>query len=221
MNLNPLTRTRQFLKDVESEMMERAGKTATSAEAMANAARDYRLQERKKAIMGRGVNERADLLGARLAEARRMRDVEPVQTGASSGVGPASPVDLRQLMQSAGMSGTGGKGKYTNKGAMQVPEMDEAALRKVVMNAPGGGEQMAQVMAAGEGPGGMEMIHRFRAGINRNMARNDDTGTLSRVAAVSAITGGITASGAALIDLMQFMTQGMSSAQERDDVLPS
>ena len=219
--MNPIDRTQQFLKKIDSEMKSRAGATATSAEAMANAAGDYRRQERAKAIMGRGVNERADMLGARLAEARRMRDVEPVQTGASSGVGPASPMDLRQLMQSAGMSGTGGKGKYTNKGAMKVPEMDEAALRDAVMNAPGGGQQMAQVMAAGEGPGMMEMIQRARAGISRNMARDDSAGQLSRVGAGAAITGGITASGAALIDLMQFMTQGMNVAQEREDVLPS
>jgi|TARA_Y100000589_G_scaffold179418_1_gene169868 hypothetical protein len=219
--MNPLDRAQQFLKKIDAEMKSRAGKTAVSAEAMANAAGDYRRAERAKAIMGRGVNERADMLGARLAEARRMRDVEPVQTGPSSGVGPSSPMDLRQLMQSAGLSGTGGKGKYTNKGAMQAPDLDEAALRNAVMNAPGGGQPMAQVMAAGEGPGMMEMIQRARAGIAQNMSRDDSTGQLSRGAAGAAIAGGITASGAALIDLMQFMTQGMNSAQERDDVLPS
>ena len=219
--MNPLSRAKQFLSKIDSEMQSRAGKTAVSADAMANAARDYRRAERTKAIMGRGVNERADMLGARLAEARRMRDVEPVQTGPSSGVGPSSPMDFRQLMQSAGLSGTGGKGKYTNKGAMQAPDLDEAALRNAVMSAPGGGQQMAQVMAQGEGPGMMEMLQRARAGIAQNMAREDSTGQLSRGAAGAAITGGITASGAALLDLMQFMTQGAEVQQERDDVLPS
>lgn len=209
--MNPLDRAQQFLKKIDSEMQSRAGKTATRADAMANAARDQRLANREKTIMGRSANERAEMLGARLDEARRMQGADVA----------SSPIDLRRLMQSAGLSGTGGKGKYTNKGAMQAPDLDEAALRNAVMSAPGGGQQMAQVMAAGEGPGMMEMIQRARAGIAQYMSRDDSTGQLSRGAAGAAIAGGITASGAALIDLMQFMTQGMNSAQERDDVLPS
>jgi len=209
--MNPLSRAKQFLSKIDSEMQSRAGKTATRADAMASAARDQRLANREKAIMGRGANERAEMLGARLADARRMQESEVA----------SSPVDLRRLMQSAGLSGTGGKGKYTNKGAMQAPDLDEAALRNAVMSAPGGGQQMAQVMAQGEGPGMMEMLQRARAGIAQNMAAEGSRGQLSRGAAGAAITGGITASGAALLDLMQFMTQGANAQQERDDVLPS
>ena len=40
-------------------------------------------------------------------------------------------------------------------------------------------------------------------------------------ATVAAINGGVTASGAALIDLMSFLTQGRQTENERDDVLPS
>ena len=46
-------------------------------------------------------------------------------------------------------------------------------------------------------------------------------GDLSRAATGAAITGGITASGAALIDLMKFLTQGQQVDAQRDDVLRS
>ena len=46
-------------------------------------------------------------------------------------------------------------------------------------------------------------------------------GDLSRVATGAAITGGITASGAALIDLMKFLTQGQQVDAQRDEVLRS
>ena len=46
-------------------------------------------------------------------------------------------------------------------------------------------------------------------------------GDVSRGATVAAITGGITASGAALIDLMKFLAQGQQVDAQRDDVLRS
>ena len=46
-------------------------------------------------------------------------------------------------------------------------------------------------------------------------------GKLSRGAMYAGIAGGITASGAALIDLMKFLTQGQQVDAQRDDVLQS
>ena len=57
--------------------------------------------------------------------------------------------------------------------------------------------------------------------IAANNARPDAMGDVSRAATVAGITGGITASGAALIDLMKFLAQGQSVEAKRDDVLPS
>ena len=57
--------------------------------------------------------------------------------------------------------------------------------------------------------------------LNRNMAAEGTKGQISRGMAYAGITGGITASGAALIDLMKFMAQGQSVEAERDNVLPS
>ena len=57
--------------------------------------------------------------------------------------------------------------------------------------------------------------------IAENNARRDAMGDVSRGATVAAITGGITASGAALIDLMKFLAQGQQVDAQRDDVLRS
>ena len=46
-------------------------------------------------------------------------------------------------------------------------------------------------------------------------------GDVARVGAVTTVAGGLTASGAALVDLMLYMTQGQESAAERDQVLRS
>ena len=62
---------------------------------------------------------------------------------------------------------------------------------------------------------------RARQAIAQNMGADGTRGQISRGAAYAGMTGGITASGAALVDLMQFMTQGAEVQSERDDVLPS
>ena len=61
----------------------------------------------------------------------------------------------------------------------------------------------------------------LRQQIAANNAAAGLKGDLSRGATVAGITGGITASGAALIDLMQYLSQGAEVEGEREDVLSS
>lgn len=61
----------------------------------------------------------------------------------------------------------------------------------------------------------------LRQQIAANNAAEGLKGDLSRGATAAGIAGGITASGAALIDLMQYLTQGSEVEGEREDVLSS
>ena len=69
-----------------------------------------------------------------------------------------------------------------------------------------------------------KMVNLADQGLRQLAANNAAPGMrgdLSRGATVAGITGGITASGAALIDLMKFLAQGQSVDAERENVLPS
>jgi len=210
--MNPLA----YLQRKDAEVKARSAKDAGKFGLQIAAERAKRDSDRTKKIQGRSVNEKAAMLGTYLADANKMQGQE---MGPESG--PSSPIGLRQVMQSAGLPGTGGKGKYTNKGALQAPDLDDAALRSAVMASADGARPIAAALAQQEGPGLMEMGLRARQAIAQNMGADKTRGQISRGAAYAGITGGITASGAALVDLMQFMTQGASVQQERDDVLPS
>ena len=74
------------------------------------------------------------------------------------------------------------------------------------------GDPMGRIMQSGRG-----VVRQIAA----NNARPDAMGDVSRGATVAGITGGITASGAALIDLMKFLTQGQQVDAQRDNVLSS
>ena len=67
----------------------------------------------------------------------------------------------------------------------------------------------------------MDLADRGFRQVAANNAAPGMRGDLSRAATVAGITGGITASGAALIDLMKFLAQGQSVEAKRDDVLSS
>ena len=90
-----------------------------------------------------------------------------------------------------------------------------------------GAKQRAQVMADANPMQGrpmgrfMNAMDGLQEQIAINNAKRGFEGDLSRGATVAAITGGVTASGAALIDLMSFLTQGQQTENDRDDVLPS
>tara|TARA_B100000902_G_C27295283_1_gene909530 strand:- start:536 stop:1153 length:618 start_codon:yes stop_codon:yes gene_type:complete len=205
--MNPLA----YLQRKDAEVKARSAKDAGKFGLQIAAERAKRDSDRTKKIQGRSVNEKADMLGSYLADASRMQGEEIA----------SSPIGLRQVMQSAGLPGTGGKGKYTNKGALQAPDLDEAALRSAVMESADGARPIAAALAQQERPGLMEMGLRARQAIAQNMGADGTRGQISRGAAYAGMTGGITASGAALVDLMQFMTQGAEVQSERDDVLPS
>ena len=205
--MNPLA----YLQRKDAEVKARSAKDAGKFGLRIAAERAKRDSDRTKKIQGRSVNEKADMLGSYLADASRMQGEEIA----------SSPIGLRQVMQSAGLPGTGGKGKYTNKGALQAPDLDEAALRSAVMESADGARPIAAALAQQERPGLMEMGLRARQAIAQNMGADGTRGQISRGAAYAGMTGGITASGAALVDLMQFMTQGAEVQSERDDVLPS
>ena len=205
--MNPLA----YLQRKDAEVKARSAKDAGKFGLQIAAERAKRDSDRTKKIQGRSVNEKVDMLGSYLADASRMQGEEIA----------SSPIGLRQVMQSAGMAGTGGKGKYTNKGVLQAPDLDEAALRSAVMESADGARPIAAALAQQERPGLMEMGLRARQAIAQNMGADQTRGQISRGVAYAGMTGGITASGAALVDLMQFMTQGAEVQSERDEVLPS
>ena len=205
--MNPLA----YLQRKDAEVKARSAKDAGKFGLQIAAERAKRDSDRTKKIQGRSVNEKVDMLGSYLADASRMQGEEIA----------SSPIGLRQVMQSAGMAGTGGKGKYTNTGVLQAPDLDEAALRSAVMESADGARPIAAALAQQERPGLMEMGLRARQAIAQNMGADQTRGQISRGVAYAGMTGGITASGAALVDLMQFMTQGAEVQSERDEVLPS
>jgi hypothetical protein len=125
-------------------------------------------------------------------------------TDAVYGKGPQMSQESRRSMASSGVAAAsaGGKGMTPAGTGLQ----DRA---------------IAEAMANRQMPGAKEMAYGAGAKIMGALADETRTGDVARVAAVSAGGAGLTASGAALLDLMQFMTQGANAQQERDDVLPS
>jgi hypothetical protein len=71
-----------------------------------------------------------------------------------------------------------------------------------------GNVPLAEAMAGRRMPGAREAASRMGASVMGAMADEGMRGDIARVGAVSLGVGGITASGAALIDLMQFLSQG-------------
>ena len=84
-----------------------------------------------------------------------------------------------------------------------------------------GNVPLAEAMAGRRMPGARETASMMGAIVMDAMADEGTRGDIARVGAVSLGVGGITASGAALIDLMQFLSQGQEVDQERNQVLPS
>lgn len=203
----------RYLRDADARIAARAGRSAENLKYQIDAENERRRASRAKEIAGRSQNEKADILGAQLAEAARMQ-----QTAEGY---PSSPINLREVMQAAGLPGVGGSGKYRNKGTLQAPELSESDLRVLVANMDDGGQAMGAAVARGERPGVKELLLRGQQAIAQNMAAEGVKGQVSRGLAYAGITGGITASGAALIDLMQYLSQGAEVEGEREDVLSS
>lgn len=208
----------QYIEGLDEKLRREAMSRAIAAEPEIQQARARGIARRTDEIQGRSPNEQADMLVARMAEARKMQgDMSPNAILA----GQASPVDLRRLAQAVGMKGAGGQGKYKNKGTIDAPEMKTAEALQMMQNAPDGGREFARVMAEGEGPDAQTRGMMAVQQANRNLGSEGTTGKLSRGAAYAGMAGGITASGAALIDLMKYLAQGQQVDAEREDVLRS
>ena len=136
-------------------------------------------------------------------------------------IGQASPIDLRRMTQAIGAKGAGGQGKYKNKGTIDAPKMTAAAAEQILRSAPSGGRDFTRTMAEGVGPDARTQVLMAQRQINENMAADGTMGQISRGMAYAGVTGGITASGAALVDLMKYLAQGQQVDTERDNVLTS
>ena len=206
------------LRDLDKKVQQQAAIRASSLDPRIAQAEAQGIARRTDEYADRSANEQADMLVNYMANARRMQgDMAP----AAPMVGQASPIDLRRMTQAIGAKGAGGQGKYKNKGTIDAPKMNTAAAEQILRSAPEGGRTYARVMAEAAGPDSRTQYLMAQRQANRNMAAEGTRGQISRGAAYAGITGGITASGAALIDLMKFLAQGQSVDAERENVLPS
>ena len=206
------------LRDLDRKVAQQAAIRASSLDPRIAQAEAQGIARRTDEYADRSANEQADMLVNYMANARKMQgDMAP---GAPM-VGQASPIDLRRMTQAIGVKGAGGQGKYKNKGTIDAPQMTTASAEQILRSAPSGGREYARVMAEAAGPDARTQALMAQRQLNRNMAAEGTRGQISRGMAYAGITGGITASGAALIDLMKFLAQGQSVDAERDNVLPS
>ena len=102
--------------------------------------------------------------------------------------------------------------KASNPQAAKGMKTMQQRARGMAEDAPYAGAPVAKTM---------DLLDQGLRQLATNNAAYGMKGDLSRVATGAAITGGITASGAALIDLMKFLTQGQQVDAQRDNVLSS
>ena len=110
------------------------------------------------------------------------------------------------------------RGRTADERRMQRAEYDKRTDARRGMKAAEYPRAMAE---ADYRPSLIDRAVMLRQQIAANNAAPGLKGDLSRGATVAGITGGITASGAALIDLMQYLSQGAEVEGERDEVLSS
>ena len=206
------------LQELDKRVAQQAAIRASSLDPRIAQAEAEALARRTDEYAGRSANEQADMLVNYMANARKMQgDMSP---GAPM-VGQASPIDLRRMTQAIGAKGAGGQGKYKNKGTIDAPQMTAASAEQILRTAPSGGREYARAMAEAAGPDARTRALMAQRQISENMAADGTRGQVSRGMAYAGITGGITASGAALMDLMKFLAQGQQVDAEREDVLQS
>ena len=168
---------------------------------------------RTNEIQGRSQNEKVDMGMAMQAEAQRQQgDLSP---GAEPNY-QMSPVNLGAMGKALGIKGAGSR-----KGNFAAPNLSEAEMLKLVQSMPGGGRAFAEAAVRGEGDAMSVRNLQLQQQLDENLADPGTKGKLSRGAMYAGIAGGITASGAALIDLMKYLSQGQQVDAERENVLPS
>jgi len=180
---------------LRSRMIEGANKKQGLLQQTASAGREARVSD----ILGRGMDERAQMAAEGLrAEARGNQ---------------ASPMPISYEMY--------GQGPQVLE-ARRAISGEDAELNALI-NAMQSGQKtaLAGALADRQMPGMREGAARMGASVMGAMADEGTRGDIARVGAVSTGVAGLTASGAALIDLMQFLTQGQEVDQERNQILPS
>lgn len=183
---------------LRSRMIEGANKRQGSLQQTASAGREARVSD----ILGRGMDERAQMAAEGLrAEGRQGEKVAmPVTNAVYEGmVGPQRSAEARRAISG------------------------EDAELNALINAMQSGQKtaLAGALADRQMPGMREGAARMGASVMGAMADEGTRGDIARIGAVSTGVAGLTASGAALIDLMQFLTQGQEVDQERNQILPS
>lgn len=180
------------INELKRRMIEASRKGAKKAGGEADSLRT----ERIAAILGRGMDER----GAMSAEAIRSeaygKGESPVTAATFGGLPPMSKESLQN-----------------------VQAADVADLMKGMNSAQK--QQLGEALADRQIQGPKELIMRGGRAVMDAMADEGRKGDVARVGAVTTVAGGLTASGAALVDLMMYMSQGQESAEERGQVLPS
>ncbi len=169
--------------------------------------------ERASEIQGRGQNEKTDMVMNILADAKRQQG--DLSKGAELDY-QMSPVNLGAVGKALGM-----KGANSPKGNFAAPDLSDAEVRKLVQAMPSGGRAFGEAVANYEGDNMGTRAMMLRQQLDQNLSDPGTKGKLSRGAMYAGITGGITASGAALIDLMKYLSQGQQVDAERENVLPS
>lgn len=169
---------------------------------------DREYSGRLKATMGRSQNDRA-LAAADIIRRESFRRGDRAKQTRNT----------RDLFQSMGVPS--GQPPLNQESLSKVAAKD--LLGRMDQMNSGQRQQMGEAIARAEGPGIMtrEGLSRAQAQVAGALADTSTRGDIARVGAVSLGVGGITASGAALIDLMQFLSQGQEVDQERNQVLPS
>ena len=108
-------------------------------------------------------------------------------------------------------------GSYGPLNRAEMKQVQAADVQPVMPN----NSQMFEALVNSDVVAPKRMLARGGAKVMDVLAQDSNRGDMARVAAVTGVTGGITASGAALIDLMKFLTQGQSVEANRDNVLSS
>lgn len=127
----------------------------------------------------------------------------------------------RQIDQRAADYRAMGKGERNTAFGEYKAENPQAAAGMKTMQQRSRGMAEAAPYEGAPVAKAVNMMDQLLGQVAANNAAPGVKGDLSRGATVAGITGGITASGAALIDLMKFLSQGQEVEADRDNVLPS
>ena len=173
-------------------MIEKARRAAAKAGQSAESSK----QERIAGILGRGMDERAAMSAEGIRSEAYGKGESPVTRAVFDQLPPMS-VDTLKQVQAADVMG-------------QMQGMNSAQK-----------QMLGEALADRQMPGPKELIMRGGRAVMDAMADEGTKGDIARVGAVSGGVGAITASGAALIDLMSYLTQGRQVDAEREDVLRS